>query len=38
MGDGGAAFEMGLKKAWVKSRPSGPNVEAEPLLCMMMIS
>jgi hypothetical protein len=37
VGDGGAAFEIGLKNAWVKSRPPGPNVEAEPVLCMMMM-
>ena len=36
VGEGGAVCWMGLKKAWVRSRPPGPKDDAEPLLCMLL--
>lgn len=35
VGEGGAALEIDLKKAWVKSRPPGPSDEDELLFCMI---
>ena len=32
--EGGAALKAGFKKAWVRSRPPGPNDDPDSLLCI----